>query len=137
MRVGGSSSNKVVYQCREFPYSGYCNQKGFAPGEQYDNMAWTLVGPCDGTVAPTSSPTGYTGTCTYTKVVATTPTPTPVAPWSAGTMYEAGDEVRISAKKFKCKPWPFYLWCRLSAYAPTLAETGLWTEAWTLAGTCP
>ena len=141
MVAGTSSSYKVVYQCREFPFSGYCNQKGFAPGEQYDYMAWTLVGPCDGTLAPTSAPTEYTGTCTYTKVVTTTPTPTPVitpvAPWAAGTVYDAGDQVRIGAKKFQCKPWPYYFWCRLSAYAPTPSETGLWTEAWTLAGTCP
>ena len=139
--VVGTSSYKIVYQCREFPFSGYCNQEGFAPGTQYDYMAWTVVGPCDGTLVPTSAPTEYSGACTYTKVVATTPTPTPVttavAPWSAGTLYEAGDQVRIGAKKFQCKPWPYYFWCRLFAYAPTLSDTGLWTEAWTLAGTCP
>ena len=135
---------KVVYQCREFPYSGYCNQKGFAPGEQYDYMAWTLLGPCDGTLAPTSAPTTYSGSapCTYVKVTtATTPTSTPVVTavdtWSASILYEAGDQVRIGAKKFQCKPWPFYFWCRVSAYAPTLSETGLWTEAWSLAGACP
>jgi hypothetical protein len=137
----GPSSYKMVYQCREFPYSGYCNQEGFAPGEQYDYMAWTLVGPCEGTLVPTSAPTEYSGSCTYTKVVTTTPTPTPVstpvAPWSLSTQYEAGDQVRIGAKKFQCKPWPHYLWCSLSAYAPTTSETGLWTEAWALAGTCP
>ncbi len=138
------SRSKVVYQCREFPYSGYCNQKAFAPGEQYDYMAWTLLGPCDGTtLAPTSAPTIYSGSspCTYVKIVTTTPTPTPVVTpvvtWSGGTLYEAGDQVRIGAKKFECKPWPFYFWCRVSAYAPTLSDTGLWTEAWTLAGTCP
>jgi hypothetical protein len=138
------SRSKVVYQCREFPYSGYCNQKAFAPGEQYDYMAWTLLGPCDGTtLAPTSAPTVYSGSspCTYAKIVTTTPTPTPVVTpvvtWSVGTLYEAGDQVRIGAKKFQCKPWPFYFWCRVSAYAPTLSDTGLWTEAWTLAGTCP
>ena len=142
--VGSSSSSyKNVYVCREFPYSGYCSQSGFAPGEQYDYMAWTLVGPCDGTLSPTNAPTPFSGgaSCTYTKVLTTTPTPTPVVTpvgtWAAGTLYEAGDQVRIGAKKFECKPWPFYLWCRMSAYAPTLSETGLWTEAWTVAGTCP
>jgi hypothetical protein len=140
--VVGSSSYKNVYVCREFPYSGYCSHSGFAPGEQYDYMAWTLLGPCDGTLAPTSAPSAYTGgaSCTYTKVVTTTPTSTPVVTpvgtWTAGTLYEAGDQVRIGATKFQCKPWPFYLWCRMSAYAPTLSEKGLWTEAWTLAGSC-
>ena len=139
--VVGSSSYKNVYVCREFPYSGYCSQSGFAPGEQYDYMAWTLLGPCDGTLAPTSAPTAYSGECTYTKMVTTSPTPTPVetpvGTWAAGTLYESGDQVRIGAKKFQCKPWPFYLWCRMAAYKPTLSETGLWTEAWTVAGECP
>ena len=135
----------IVFECKPWPLSLFCSQVAFVPDltskTEAWKQAWQIVGKCDGTLAPTSSPTKYTGTCTYTKVVATTPTliavTTPVAPWSASTMYEAGDEVRISAKKFKCKPWPFYLWCRMSVYAPTLLETGLWTEAWTLAGTCP
>ena len=141
--VGDSSVYKNVYVCREFPYSGYCNLKGFAPGEQYDYMAWTLLGLCKGTLTPTASPITYSGgaSCTYIKVDTTALTPTPViipvAPWSAGTLYESGDQVRVGAKKFQCKPWPFYQWCRMSAYAPTLVDTGLWTEAWTLAGTCP
>jgi hypothetical protein len=44
--IVGSSSHRNVYVCREFPYSGYCNLVGFAPGEQYDYIAWTLLGPC-------------------------------------------------------------------------------------------
>ncbi len=132
-----------MYLCCEFPLSRFCNLSGFAPRQQYDYMAWTLLGPCNGTLALTSAPTSYTGgaLCTYTKVVRTPPTPTsvvtPVGKWNAGTLYEAGDQVRIGATKFQCKPWPFYLWCRLSAYAPTLSGTGLWTDARTLAGTCP
>ena len=56
---------------------------------------------------------------------------------SADSRVEAGDQVRIGATKFQCKPWPFFTWCRMSAYKPTLSASGLWTEAWTLAGTCP
>jgi hypothetical protein len=136
----------VVYECREFPYSGYCNQEGFAPGDQYGYMAWNRLGPCDGTKSPTISPTTLffgSAPCTYVKIVATTPTPTPVVTpvdkWSAGTLYESGDQVRVGAKKFQCKHWPLvYLFCRMSAYAPTDSETtGWWNEAWTLVGTCP
>ncbi|KAL3761269.1 hypothetical protein ACHAWU_010182 [Discostella pseudostelligera] len=120
----------VVYECREFPYSGYCNQEGFAPGDQYDYMAWNRLGPCDGTKSPTISPMTFLGSapCTYVKIVATTPTPTPVV-----------TPVRVGAKKFQCKPWPLvYLFCRMPAYAPTDSETtGWWNEAWTLVGTCP
>jgi hypothetical protein len=44
-------------------YSGYCNQKGFTSGEQYDYyMAWTIFGPCNDTLAPTADvPTAYPG----------------------------------------------------------------------------
>jgi hypothetical protein len=70
-------------------------------------MAWNLVGLYDGTLALTSTPTEYSGSCMYVKVVTTTPTPTPVttpvSPWSAGILYEAGDQVHIGAKKFQCK----------------------------------
>lgn len=133
---------KIVYQCRDFPYSGYCNQKGFAPGDQYADMAWTKIGPCEGTQPPTSAPTEFIpgASCTYVKIIKTTPTSTsvvtPIAKWTSGTLYEAGDQVRIGAKKFQCKPYPFYLWCRMAAYAPTDSATGLWTDAWTPAGTC-
>ena len=147
----GSTLYKNVYACREFPYSGYCNQKGFSPDDQYGYMAWTLLGPCEGTLTPTASPIPYgqggSTSCTYTKLIkstssststtTTTPVTTPVETWKASTLYEAGDQVRVGAKKFQCKPWPFYMWCRMSAYAPSMSATGLWTEAWTVAGTCP
>lgn len=29
-----TSSLKIMYQCCKFPFSGYCNQKGFAPGDR-------------------------------------------------------------------------------------------------------
>ena len=139
--ISGSTTHKMVYKCREWPNEGYCNQKQYAPEGQYSDMAWTKVGPCTGTFAPTSAPTTFTGDCKYIKVVTTTPTPTPtvidVAGWSAGTLYDAGDLVRIGSMTYQCKPWPFYFWCRMSAYQPKAGSTtGLWTEAWTEAGPC-
>ena len=63
---------KIVYKCRDWPNSGYCNQgSGFEPTTQYASMAWTLIGACSGTLAPTTSPTKYTGTCEYVKKVVT------------------------------------------------------------------
>lgn len=63
---------KIVYKCREWPNTGYCNQgSGFEPGTQYGAMAWVLVGACSGTIAPTFSPTPYAGTCQYVKEVKT------------------------------------------------------------------
>lgn len=135
--VSNTPLRQLVYQCNEFPKSLYCNVKAFAPGEQYDFMGWTLIGPCDGTLTPTTAPTAYTGNCSYVKVIGTTPTPIPILLWSATVQYEAGDQVRIGRQKFECKPWPYYLWCHLAAYKPTLEVAGLWTNAWTLAGACP
>ena len=134
--VSTTPLRKQVYQCRDWPGSVYCNQKTFAPGTEFDYMAWTVLGPCEGTLAPTAAPTSYGGLCTYEKVVDASPTPTPVAEWSLGTSYEAGDQVRIGLAKFECKPWPYYFWCRVASYAPTLSDTGSWTEAWTPAGAC-
>ena len=103
--------------------------------------AWTILSPCDGTLAPTSSPTCFIpgASCTsYTKLVGKTSAPIhvviiPVTAWSSGTLYEAGDQVWVGSKKFEHKPWPYYLWCCIAAYMPTDLGTGLWTEAWKVA----
>ena len=136
----GDGTYKMVYKCREWPNEGWCNQKAYAPGGAYSDMAWTQVGPCTGTLTPTAAPTTFTGACKYIKVVTTTPTPTPVVidigSWTSGTSYDAGDKVRIGSATYQCKPWPYYFWCRMSAYKPTLSDTGLWTEAWSPSGAC-
>lgn len=135
--VSTTPLRQLVYKCNQFPNSLYCNLKAFAPGKQFDYMAWTIIAPCHGTITPTTSPTAYDARdCSFVKMIGTTPAPTPVLPWSSTIQYEAGDQVRIGGTKFECKPWPYYLWCRLSVYKPTLEMRGLWTEAWILAGTC-
>jgi hypothetical protein len=135
--VSATPLRQLVYKCNQFPMSLYCNVKAFAPGEQYDYIAWTNIGPCDGTLAPTTAPTAYSvSDCSFVKLIGTTPTPTPVLPWSSTIQYEAGDQVRVGRIKFECKSWPYYLWCHLAAYKPTLEVTGLWTKAWNLAGAC-
>merc|ERR1712150_232457 len=42
--------------------------------------------------------------------------------WSSSIDYVAGDVVRIGAKRFKCKEWPFNRWCNVEAYQPTLGN---------------
>jgi len=68
-QTSATPSRTLLYECRSFPNSGYCNQAGFEPTTQYSNMAWTLKGYCDGSMAPTPAPQPYAGTCLYTKCV--------------------------------------------------------------------
>ena len=59
----------VVYQCREFPYEGWCKQMEPQECIDPDTCGWKAVGFCRGTRSPTASPTRYTGTCRYDKCV--------------------------------------------------------------------
>jgi len=159
--VSASPMRKIVFQCREWPNNGYCNQgSGFEPTTRYANLAWTLVGTCDGSMAPTTSPAAYTGTCEFNKCVTTqvpctagnpgcvcsgssctTPVTScsmvPVLPWSNSVTYAADDVVRVGVKQFKCKAYPQSLWCSQSAYMPALEDNGVWPQAWTAMGDCP
>jgi len=74
LTVSSTPERTVVYKCKAWPQTGYCNQgSGFKPGTKYGKMAWELVGHCDGTISPTLAPTPYQGNdaapflCTYTK----------------------------------------------------------------------
>jgi hypothetical protein len=160
-----SPSRKIVFECKTYPNSGYCNQAQFGPGTEYSNMGWDVKGYCDGTKVPTASPTPYTGSCTYLKEetttenclcseadcpnpgnlpetsqlcekTTTTSTSEPVNVYSSSTTYAAGDVVRLGVDRFKCKPWPYYLWCSNDGYKPTADSEGMWGEAWTTDGVC-
>merc|ERR1712003_33246 len=110
------------------------------PGGEQSGMVWVMKGYCEGTMSPTQSPIVYDGTCTYSKQVVTeTGTESKeldVEMWSSSQDYEEGDVVRTANRqRFKCKGWPFYFWCRMSAYQPT-QKAGLWSQAWTTDGIC-
>ena len=157
----------VVFKCRQWPNNRYCNQAGFAPGSDLRQWAWELLGSCVGTLAPTDAPVPYSGTCEYDKETCVVenclcsepdcPNPGnladtstscvketcttidwPVEPWSGEAAYVQGDVVRIGAQKFKCRKYPYSLWCSWQTYMPSLdpGETE-WTGAWTMDGTCP
>mmetsp|Transcript_29431 Transcript_29431/g.66001 ORF Transcript_29431/g.66001 Transcript_29431/m.66001 type:complete len:578 (+) Transcript_29431:313-2046(+) len=177
-----SPPRTLVYECKPYPYNGYCNNEAFAPGTDNVATGWDLKGYCEGTISPTVSPTAYANdplasvpaeceaetaasgsvdTCYYTKDVTTeesctcsdsdcpnpngltgsactkevtvTHCPT-VASYSATATYAAGDVVRVGTKRFKCKEWPFYLWCGNAYYAPTGEDYG---DAWSTDGDCP
>jgi hypothetical protein len=68
LTVSNSPLRQIVYECKAWPASGYCNNGGtMAPGEYYGNMGWTLKGSCSGSLAPTDAPAVYSGTCTFIK----------------------------------------------------------------------
>jgi len=52
---------------------GHCSQ--FSPSEHGGSLGWKKVGYCSGSQAPTTSPTDYSGTCTYEKCVDGTASP--------------------------------------------------------------
>jgi len=158
------SSGKVVYECRPYPASMWCGQAVFAPGEQHADMAWTVLGHCKGTIAPTLAPVPYAGKCKYTMVTETLKDcacgdagcPNPgglpdggacsktvtvkvketVGVYDASATYVAGEVVRVGLNRYKCKPWPYVLWCNNEAYKPVPGTGGPWTEAWVPDGVC-
>merc|ERR1719148_424662 len=46
--VSAAPARTIVYECKAWPMSGYCNQRGFGPGDRYGGTAWTPAGACEG-----------------------------------------------------------------------------------------
>jgi hypothetical protein len=165
--VSAVPSRKIVYKCRPWPYTEWCNNPNYKPGSDLEKEAWTLVGACTGSTAPTLSPTPYVGTCQYNKCITVEEVEScvigqtgcsctgtmpalvcermievedcnnleDVEMWSSSVDYVTDDVVRVGTKRFKCREWPNYFWCRSEAYVPT-EESGIWTNAWTVDGMC-
>jgi len=158
--ISTTPKRTLMYECRTWPNTGYCNQVGFSPAvTKFDYMGWELLGACSGTIAPTVSPTLYTGTCEYEKCNLDTyeddcdeetagcvdgkisvrrcePSMEDVEPWSSSATYETGDVVRLGLDRFKCREHPNVGWCGNSAYKPTSSDSDIWTQAWTRDGAC-
>jgi hypothetical protein len=127
-----SGNRGVVYQCKSWPDGAYCNAGvNFAPGTDNSAMGWSLKGSCDGTIAPTAAPIAFSGPCEWLNGTTVT-----IAAWSKADLasYKSGTRVRKGGDVYKCKGYPFYLWCRSAAYEP--AGSGPWGDAWTAAGAC-
>jgi hypothetical protein len=69
-----TAGGKNVYECKAFPYSGYCSQAGYEPNGTYGSMGWTLLGVCDpvATDSPSTAPTA-----SPSKAPTATPTASP------------------------------------------------------------
>ncbi|EJK52208.1 hypothetical protein THAOC_28548 [Thalassiosira oceanica] len=82
------------------------------------------------------NPSGLEATSTACKKDVTVTSCPAVGEYASGSSYEAGDVVRVGTTRFKCREWPYMLWCRNEAYAPSL-DSGIWSNAWTRDGDCP
>jgi len=113
--VSDSPSRKLLYQCREWPNAGYCNLgEGFEPTTLYGEQAWTLIGACSGTLAPTGSPVQYDGMCQFIKCVVVETVETNCVPGSAGCSCLAGFPAGINCRNIirtdQCTPRDVDLW---------------------------
>ena len=112
----------VVYQCSTSHASVWCGNMNYKPGDSlYWEESWTVLGSCDGTIAPTTSPNyqslAHYGGCPDEFV--------------SGTAYEADDKVTVGSIVYQCRSWPSSAWC--SMYEPGSANS---KEAWTIVGYC-
>jgi len=152
--VATNGGETRIYKCVGEPSNQFCGMAGFAPGaDQFWEMAWTDYGPAVGACAPGTTPATAAVPAATPAVPATAAVPVPVSapvlpaapthsahecegaqPWSQQN-YEEGDVVLLGVERFKCKPWPYYLWCRQPEYQPT-EDDGIWSDAWAPDGTC-
>ena len=115
----------VVYQCSTAQAVNlWCGQSNYKPGDSlYWEAAWKLLGSCDGTIAPTSSPNFQSladhGGCPDD--------------FASGTAYEEGDKVTVGSIVYQCRSWPNSAWCSMNSYEPGGVNS---KEAWTILGYC-
>eukprot|EP00804_Cyclotella_cryptica_P027202 CCRYP_017186-RA/>CCRYP_017186-RA protein AED:0.06 eAED:0.06 QI:222/0.5/0.33/1/0.5/0.33/3/309/676 len=132
--VSADPARAVVYECKGWPQGAYCNAgENFSPESANAAMGWTLKGSCTGTMTPTASPIAYPDPkCRWYNGTQ----PVIIRNWSAGSLstYTAGTRVRKHDRIYKCKSYPYSLWCKMAAYEPE--TTAYWADAWTKAGTC-
>ena len=59
--VGGSvvAFEGTIYQCIDGPSYQYCGQYSYRPAGPYSDVVWNVLGKCDGTYSPTTSPTEF------------------------------------------------------------------------------
>ena len=129
------SSNAIIFECKTWPNGAYCNAGSeFSPESDNANMGWNLKGYCQGTIAPTAAPIVYTPAAKCRWYNGTEPIT--IDNWAESSLstYVSGTRVRKENRIYKCKVWPYGLWCKTAAYEPE--ETDVWADAWSSAGTC-
>ena len=116
----------MVWKCLDAGFSSFCGQSGFKPGDgdsMFWKQAWVLLGSCDGTISPSTSPNfislGDAGGCPDE--------------YQNGIKYESGDKVSMHGIVYACKSWPNSQRCSMDGYEPAGPNSA---EAWTILGHC-
>ncbi|KAL7463049.1 hypothetical protein ACHAXS_003425 [Conticribra weissflogii] len=106
-----------VYQCQA-DRAAYCKETAFAPGTTAGSAAWTELGWCDGSLAPTASPTFDANAmgCPPEHV--------------EGTEYRGGDKVAVGNMVYECSE-EFAAFCPLRIPGKVPQD-----EAWVKMGPC-
>lgn len=102
---------------------------GFEPNNgQFWEYAWTELGSCTGTLAPTDSPSFE-----HLQDVGGCPDE-----YASSSKYEEGDKVSKDGFVYACKGWPMSQHCSQAGYQPGVDVGGIeyWTEAWSIFGYC-
>jgi hypothetical protein len=125
----GSCTGMMAPTAAPAAYAGQCQYSKCAMVSSTENCTPGSTG-C-------SCRAGQTAGAGCTKKVETNVcTDTAVVAWSSGTNYVTDDVVRIGTKRYKCREWPNYFWCRMAAYKPTMESNGIWNQAWNENGMC-
>nr|WP_107311062.1 glycosyl hydrolase family 18 protein [Burkholderia metallica] len=104
-----------LYQCKPFPFSGWCSGSpaAYEPGKGFAwSDAWTLYGD------DTGGSSGGGGESDDGPQ------------YKEGTQYKAGDIVSNQGKLYRCKSFPYTNWCSMAAWAYEPGKGSAWEQAW-------
>ena len=125
--VSNNPPRAVVYECKGWPQEAYCNAgDNFSPESANAAMGWDLKGSCTGSMTPTASPVVYPNPrCRWYNGTK----PIIIDKWTVSSLstYMAGTRVRKHDRIYKCKGYPYSLWCKMAAYEPE--KTAYWSDA--------
>jgi hypothetical protein len=130
--VGQGGIYRLVYECKNWPYSGFCGQLGYKPEKNREispnawKVAWRVIGYCTGTITPTPAPTFDTISFGCPDM------------YSSSADYDEGDMISVVISDdvgmmYECRPFPFEGWCALKGYEP---GSDLGDMAWKKIGPC-
>ncbi|KAL7483108.1 hypothetical protein ACHAW6_008756 [Cyclotella cf. meneghiniana] len=116
----------IVYKCRSWPNSAFCSMQGFEPDGINTMQAWTRLGVCDGTIAPTTAPN-------YVSLPRAGGCP---LDYSSDEKYEAGDKVSVQGNGVGKIIYECPNDVHVSRYC-SMYEPGHWSKlGWKVVGHC-